>query len=629
MAIYHVSKTGNDKNEGSEKLPFLTISRAASLAQAGDTVIVHEGVYRECVDPANGGINELSRIIYTAADGEKAVIKGSEELCGWSREGEYFRASVPNTIFGAFNPYAEEIDGDWLRRPLDHKKHTGMVYIDGEAIIEATTFDALAGDEMRWYAQVLEDTTQIYANFAGKDPNACLTEMNVRRSCFYPSKTGLNYITVRGFEMAHAATQWAPPTADQTGLIGPHLAKGWIIEDNIIHDARCAAVSVGKDGTTGDNMYNRYRRKAGGVYQFEEMLAAKRAGWSRETIGSHIIRNNIIYDCGQNGIVGHLGGAFSEIYGNEIYNIGNKNEFWGHELGGIKLHALIDTYIHHNHIHHCAMGTWLDWQAQGVRLSSNIYHHNTIDIKIEVTHGPHIVDNNIFGSAKSFQNAAQGGAYVHNIFLGGMYKYDVLDRPTPYHLAHSTDIAGCSLVYGADDRFYNNIFANAEGINDEDFLVGLSMYDGCPTSVEEYINTVWEKYPKGDVYQFSLEKQPVYTAHNFYADGVSPYEKDDTSVKTDTKTEARIVMEGENVYLEITLDPSFDTIKAQKVDTARLGVPRLTELPYDAPDGSFISIDEDMLGRSRGQNPTSGPIEGLRAGTNRVLIAKNKNYREV
>lgn len=50
-------------------------------------------------------------------------------------------------------------------------------------------------------------------------------------------------------------------------------------------------------------------------------------GWSRETVGSHIIRNNIIYDCGQNAIVGNMGGAFSEIYGNHIYNIGNKHEF--------------------------------------------------------------------------------------------------------------------------------------------------------------------------------------------------------------------------------------------------------------------------------------------------------------
>jgi alpha-L-arabinofuranosidase len=38
---------------------------------------------------------------------------------------------------------------------------------------------------------------------------------------------------VRGFTMRHAATPWAPPTAEQIGLIGTHWSKGWIIEDNV------------------------------------------------------------------------------------------------------------------------------------------------------------------------------------------------------------------------------------------------------------------------------------------------------------------------------------------------------------------------------------------------------------
>ena len=67
MAIYHVSKTGNNKNVGSAEAPFLTISRAAKIAMEGDTVIVHEGVYRECVSPEYGARNEMGRITYTAA----------------------------------------------------------------------------------------------------------------------------------------------------------------------------------------------------------------------------------------------------------------------------------------------------------------------------------------------------------------------------------------------------------------------------------------------------------------------------------------------------------------------------------------------------------------------------------
>ena len=44
----------------------------------------------------------------------------------------------------------------------------------------------------------------------------------------YFQKT-VNFITVRGFKMAHAATQWSPPTAEQVGLIGPIGAKGGLL----------------------------------------------------------------------------------------------------------------------------------------------------------------------------------------------------------------------------------------------------------------------------------------------------------------------------------------------------------------------------------------------------------------
>ena len=51
---------------------------------------------------------------------------------------------------------------------------------------------------------------------------------------FSKKKPEVNYITVSGFYLAHAATQWAPPTAEQEGLIGPYWSKGWIIENNYI-----------------------------------------------------------------------------------------------------------------------------------------------------------------------------------------------------------------------------------------------------------------------------------------------------------------------------------------------------------------------------------------------------------
>ena len=622
---YHVAKHGNDKNPGTAEQPFLTVSRAARLADEGDTVIVHEGVYRECVSPEHGARSELGRITYMAAQGERAVIKGSEIVEGWKNENGIWYAEVPNTLFGDFNPYGDVIDGDWLARPLDHPRHTGTVYIGGEALVEASHEDELRQKDMTWYAEVREEDTLIRVHADGKELSGELVEINVRQRCFFPEKTGLNYITVRGFEMAHAATPWAPPTAHQIGMLGVHWSKGWIIENNILHDSRCCAISIGKERSTGHHIYTKYHRKPGYNYQYEAMLAAFRMGWSKETVGSHIIRNNIIYNCGQNGIVGHMGGAYSEIYGNEIFRIADKGEFWGYEVGAIKLHAPIDTQIHHNHIHDCLMGIWLDWQAQGTRLSRNILYRNGIDMKWEVTHGPHLVDNNIFGSEQNFQNAAQGGAYVHNLFLGGMFRYAILDRSTPYHLPHSTEMMGCSLVISGDDRYYNNIFLNTQRAENRKFRTGLSMYDGAPDSLQEYIDTVWERFGKSDATEFNQVKQPVYTAHNYYGDGVPPYERDRTSVMTDAPSGARIVTEANgDVYLELYLDEAFDAITAQRVDTKRLDMPRITEAPYENPDGSPITVDIDLLGNPRGVHPTVGPMESIRSGVNRILLLRGK-----
>lgn len=440
----------------------------------------------------------------------------------------------------------------------------------------------------------------------------------MRKSCFCPEKTGVNYITVRGFEFAHAATQWSPPTAEQTGMVSANWSKGWIIENNIFHDAKCSAICVGKEISTGHNMYNRYRRKPGYQMQLESVFAGRRIGWSKETIGSHIIRNNTVYDCGQNAIVGHMGGAFSEIYNNHIYNIGNKHEFFGFEIAGIKLHAAIDTHIHHNIIHDCWYGTWLDWQAQGTRLSSNIYYGNEHDVWIEVTHGPHLVDNNIFGSEHSFNNAAQGGAYIHNIFCGSISRYDTLDRSTPYHYNHSTDIMGTAVVYGGDDRFYQNIFVGNPDKENE--LYGTPHYNGYPVSMEEYIERVG-KHGRGDIEIFKCERQPVYINNNVYLNGADSFEREESFFKSENGS-ARVVSENGKVYLEIDIPEEALSVNTEIINSHSLEIPRITESPFESPDGSNIVIDTDLLGEKRNAVPSAGAINGLKPGKQKILLNK-------
>ena len=102
----HVSKTGNDSAAGTVAQPYLTINKAASLAQPGDTVIVHAGTYREWVKPARGSTSEGNRITYRTAPGAEVLVKGSERITSWTPEaGGVWKMELLNPFFGDYNPY--------------------------------------------------------------------------------------------------------------------------------------------------------------------------------------------------------------------------------------------------------------------------------------------------------------------------------------------------------------------------------------------------------------------------------------------------------------------------------------------------------------------------------------------
>lgn len=636
---YHVAKSGSDQNPGTQQDPFLTINKAASVAVAGDAVIVHEGVYREWVKPKFKGLSDKRKITYQAAEGEKVVIKGSEHIQDWQHvEGNVWKVVLPNTFFGDYNPYALELFGDWLIT-IEETRHLGEIYLNGMSFYEVSSFEQMIDPRVRtevldhwtnkivpvhnqeqtkyvWFAEVTADNTVIYANFQGADPNKEFVEINVRRSCFYPQETGIDYITVRGFEMAHAATPWAPPTADQPGLLGANWSKGWIIENNIIHDSKCSAVSIGKEASTGNNYRSIRKDKPGYQYQLESVFSAERNGWSKEKVGSHIIRNNTIYDCGQNGIVGHLGCIFSEIHHNHIYNIALKREFYGHEIAGIKLHAAIDVQIHHNRIHDCSLGLWSDWQTQGTRISKNLFYGNNRDLFVEVSHGPYIVDHNIMTSEYALDNMSQGGAYINNLICGKMNHRKVLNRSTQYHLPHSTKVAGFSFVYGGDDRFYNNIFIGAEGLEG----VGTSHYNGHTVSLEEYIAEA-NKIRNGDVEEFTLIEQPVYINNNVYLGGAEPCEREnDRLVDKNFNPNFNIIDNGDEVYLSCDLPESFENFTGDIHSTATLARVRIVDAEFERPDGGDVILDTDLLDNPKTGKTKIGPIAALKKGKNHIKV---------
>ncbi|WP_436948038.1 right-handed parallel beta-helix repeat-containing protein [Staphylococcus xylosus] len=633
----HVDKKGSDCGLGNVESPFLKIDKAASVAQPGDSIIVHEGIYREEITHINTGLSESRRISFEAAKDEQVIIKGSEEITGWQQiDGSIWKVEIDNKIFKDFNPFATKLFGDWLA--VDNDKSLGQVYLNDQSLFEVSEYDQLDDPKLVeetldhwtnkqvtydykdqsiyvWYTKVEKDITTIYVNFHDYNPNNEVTEINVRKSAFRPFKMHTNYITIRNFEIANVATQWSPPTAAQTGMIDTHWSKGWIIENNTLYNAVCSAIAIGKEISTGDNL-NTYRKdKPGYQYQIETVFKAVNSDWNKETIGSHIVRNNVIHDCGQNAVVGHLGSAFSKIYNNHIYNIGNKREFFGYEIAGIKLHAAIDTQVYNNYVHNCSLGMWFDWQTQGTRISKNIFNDNTRDLFVEVSSGPYIVDNNILTADYALDNHAQGGAYVNNIINGEIVHRLMLDRATPYHVPHSTLIAGFAPVYGGDDRFYNNIFIGQEGIPN----VGTEIYNGYNTSLSEFKEAVAKE--EGDHESFHKIKQPVYIEDNAYFNKANQFNREDRNfIDENVNPDLSIVEEGNDVYLNISVPESFIEFKGKVYDTETLPKVRIVDADFEDENGNSLTLNTDLNDELRENESMIGPLQTLTTGNNKVKI---------
>lgn len=703
---YHVAKNGSDKQSGTKGTPFLTITRAAEVAQPGDIITIHEGVYRECIIPPRGGNSDKERIIYQAAEGESVVVSGAELATGWKHvKNNTWTLTLPNTYFEEINPFDEQIYGSWYRgkgRP----NHTGMVFLNDQRIRECFSLQDVmqplegqpyfyaeadgnggkvlmnlewikpsggelmnsmqasvkGGDQAvciavvnRWPFGYLKDGSEMYfdqldfgtasdslylqvatlakggmvevyldkpdgellgtamitntgdweqfsvfalklnrmiqgkhdvclrlkapalkqngqttiwAQFPeGMDPNQEKVEITKRSQVFYPDKTGIDYLTIRGLILEKAATNWAPPSAEQPGLIGTRWGKGWIIENNTIRYSRCSGIALGRPTYGHAHHYQKmppriYAEENSG--QTEEQLADyfENASWDKDATGHHIIRNNHIYGCGQTGIVGCSGGAFSLIEGNEIHDICVDETFEGDEMAGIKLHFANDAVLKNNHIYRTIRGLWLDWGAQGVQVVDNLFHDNKLeDIFAEVCHGPLLIANNILLSDHSL-SVSQGIAGVHNLIKGkvtGGVDRCAGGRLSYYYEPHGTVSLGKAPNPGGDCQWYNNLLTTRKNLGEWD-------EPGLP--IEEEGNS------------FALKN-------------VRLEEKED------------------GWYLSLTVEPdSLQVVPTRFITTSVLRNTITSKQAFTNPDGSAIKIDRDYTGAKRNRKrPCPGAFE--------------------
>ena len=650
MKIYVNVNAGHDGN-GTEQMPFRHINDAAKIAQPGDEVWVAPGVYREYVDPVHAG-REDARITYRSVEPLGAVITGAERIQSWVPYKEnVWVCRVANSLFGNYNPYTTMVYGDWYFAKAD--KHTGCVYLNNRALYEAGSVEECIKAEVyecswvpeestyKWYTEQDQekDETVIYANFHGADPNEENVEINVRRECFMPSKTGVGYITVSGFVVTKAATTWAPPAAYQDGMIGPHWSKGWIIEDCEISNSKCAGISLGNYYDPENDHYftNKYV-KSPTQMERDAVCRGQYHGWLKEKVGSHIIRRNNIHHCEQGGIIGRMGGVFSIIEDNHIHHINNMMELGGAEIAGIKMHAAIDVIKRRNHIHHCTKGIWCDWVAFRTRLSQNLLHDNQRpafakqlkggmmcqDIFVEVGLGPTLIDNNILLSDASLRFATQGVAMVHNLICGALtcVGEGTSWRYTPYHMPHRTEVMGFMTILHGDDRFYNNIFV--QKWPSEDFITMHDSDDGFDSENRKVGTWMFDEYPTYDewISQFDFTKPadmkklesvhfdhlPVWSEGNVYLNGAKAWKHEKNGFVSSENVKVELTEKDGKYFLDTNIYEILEDFSGRMINTEVLGKAFEPEEFFENPDGTPITFDTDYFGGHRGAKVIPGPF---------------------
>jgi Right handed beta helix region/Carbohydrate binding module (family 6)/Protein of unknown function (DUF1565) len=583
----HVAKTGNDSNLGTLANPFLTISKAASVAQPSDVVIINAGTYREYVDPPTGGTSDTDRITFKAATGDQVFVKGSEVINTWVDNGDgSWKIELPTTYFNGYNPYNLNVDGAFQNYGQWH--HRGDVYINNGVLNELQTLEQVKTENHTWYTTTAGNTTTIYANFGTDNPNTELTEINVRESIFFTSTINVDYITIDGLRFLHAAPNWQAPNTTtqigssfitQIGAVGSKMGKGWVIENCEVMYSKTAGIMIGESPDD--------------VASFQDVTA----------FGDHIIRNNIITKCGEYGIAGQKGLSRSTIKGNKIEQINYRNEFGGFEPAGIKIWNSSDVVIENNLIRKIFSNQsntsqsyciWIDFANQGTRITRNYLEANsmtTTTLFVEADMGPTLVDNNIFVDRPNAPILvySAGTIFAHNLFVNSNFDFAIqqfgnggsgarnVNTLAPHSLTKTNNGVKAEINH---NKMYNNIFAGGLG----------------PVNFGSNIGT-------GNVVD-----------RNLYAKGTNPAASHTNATKSTGTFTHTITDTATGVDFNFTIDNTFNGIATSYVNPTLVGIIPLANQSIEDELGVGIIVNTDFNTLARtGTNPKVGPLENISA----------------
>jgi len=458
----------SDENPGTKEKPLKTINRAARLVHAGERVLIYSGVYREMVEPQNGGQGPDKMISYESAPGENVIIKGSRILKNhwiqrrvltdvlpdttltytWSRktwlttlpdslfENDYFPFQLPNILS------EEHLLMPWAKltkKLAPYNSTRGLIFQNGNRMTQLEDYGDLARVPGSFWVDNDGKTIHIHAYGSG-NPNNELFEIGVQSHLFKPQKIGLGYIRIQGITFEHCANGFLRTS---TGAVNARGGHHWIIEDNTIRQINSSGLEFG---------YN--------AFELNDPNPENIQPRTDKNYGGMIVRNNQISDCGTAGIRSFVVHN-AIIEGNHIWNCGwqDAENYW--ECSAIKILLARKTLVKGNHIHHIqgGNGIWLDWDNKYSRVTGNLIHdiqNVQGGIFLEASQTPNLIDNNIIW------NIDGNGIYGNDTDF--LMVYHNLVANTTGHVVHAVVATQRKLnnrwLTATKNKVYNNIFIN-------------------------------------------------------------------------------------------------------------------------------------------------------------------------
>ncbi|MDR0459322.1 MAG: right-handed parallel beta-helix repeat-containing protein [Coriobacteriales bacterium] len=318
----YVSPTGNDSTAtGSKDSPFKSINTALETADAGDTLVLRGGTYRE-------GMNvrvRIPNITIKSAKDEWAVIdltsynSGSEEDCGVYFDVDSSGGTLKNIeVMGGFYCVGLETKWDW-GDPADRAGASNITIED--CILHDSRYDTI----------------------------------KVKPNC--------NDVTIRNNEIYNSGQAFAANIKNgEDNAEGIDNVNGdkMLVQFNYIHDI-CSNAIYAKGGASDVIIENnRIERAYGGgiLIGFDtspEFFDTNSNPRYYENING-IVRNNLIIDTGWEGI-GLYASKDAEVYNNTLVNVANGGQYHSAIYFGLSYQdweplagrpANVNPLIHHN-----------------------------------------------------------------------------------------------------------------------------------------------------------------------------------------------------------------------------------------------------------------------------------------